>query len=139
MVAMTDARVDADQPMSVSLQFSRINGPRLDHGAGSELATRSALTSRCGDATFLTAQANVALPTGAGIMPILLAHRSPDCALDAFGQTQFEQVGLATLLGFAYDRLIAETDIAADQPSPLFGRQAIEQPPTEWRAMLLAG
>jgi hypothetical protein len=47
------------------------------------------------------------------MMPILLDHRSLNRALDALGQAQFERRGLARLLGFGHDRLIAETDIAA--------------------------
>src|SRR5215470_12314928 len=76
--------------------------------------------------SFQAQLAIFALPTGACILPILLAHRPLDRAFYAFGQAQLEQVGPAAPLGFAHHRLIAEANIAADQPRLLFGRQAIQ-------------
>src|SRR5215469_9760178 len=77
-----------------------------------------------------------ALPTGAGILPVLLAHRSLDGSLHPFGQPQLEQIGLTALLGLAHHRLIAKTGIATDQPRTLLGRQAIHQLPEAARSML---
>src|SRR6516165_10343591 len=67
-------------------------------------------------APALKAQAAIlALPARTGILPILLAHRPLDRALDPLGQAQLEQIGLMPPLGFPHHRLIAETDIATDQ------------------------
>ena len=57
----------------------------------------------------------LALPTGAGIVPILRAHRSLDRTLDPIRQAQFEQIRLATLLRLPHDRLVAPTSVAAQQ------------------------
>src|SRR5262249_36292591 len=86
--------------------------------------------------SFQAQLAIFALPTGACILPILLAHRPLDRAFYTFGQAQLEQVGPAAPLGFAHHRLIAEANIAADQPRLLFGRQAIQILPQPGRGML---
>src|SRR6516162_11044550 len=86
--------------------------------------------------SFQAQSAIFALPTGARILPILLAHSPLDRAFYAFGQAQLEQVGPAAPLGFAHYRLIAEMGIAADQPRLLFGRQAIQILPQPGRGML---
>src|SRR5215468_6707683 len=77
-----------------------------------------------------------ALPTGARSLPVLFTHCPLDRALDAFGEAQLEQIRLAPPLGFAHHRLIAETDIAADQPWPQLGRKAIQELPQSGRGML---
>jgi hypothetical protein len=41
---------------------------------------------------------------------------------------QFEQIRLAAPLGFAHHRLVAETDIAADQPRPMLLRHDTTSP-----------
>ena len=65
-------------------------------------------------APALKAQAAVfTLPTGARILPILLAHGPLDRALHACGEAQLEEIRLAPPLGFAHHRLIAETEILA--------------------------
>src|SRR6516162_10592594 len=51
----------------------------------------------------------LALPTGAGIMPILRVHRSLDRTLHPIRQAQLEQIRLATLLRLPHDRFVAPT------------------------------
>src|SRR6516164_8732245 len=88
-------------------------------------------------APALKAQAAIlALPARTGILPILLAHRPLDRALDPLGQAQLEQIGLMPPLGFAHHRLIAETDIATDQPRPQSGGKPIQQRPQAGGRML---
>src|SRR3982074_3365322 len=71
----------------------------------------------------------LALPTGAGIMPILRAHRSLDRTLYPFRQAQLEQIWLATLLRLPHDRLVAPTGVAAQQRGPFRPRQPPPQAP----------
>src|SRR5271170_901670 len=59
---------------------------------------------------FEPQSAVLALPAGARIPPILLAHHPLDRALHSRGQAQLEQIGLAALLGFTHHRLVAEAD-----------------------------
>ena len=85
----------------------------------------------------------LALPARARVLPVLLAHRPLNRAFHVPGQAQLEQIRLAPPLGFAHHRLVAETDIAADQPRPQLARQAIQQLPQPRRgvlgSMLVAG
>src|ERR1700752_5528619 len=50
----------------------------------------------------------LALPSATSILPVLLAQRPLDRALDVLRQPQLEQIGLAALLGFPHHRLVAD-------------------------------
>src|SRR5882724_9010315 len=59
--------------------------------------------------------APLALPAGAGILPIALQHRPLQHPLDAAAPAQLEQIGLAAALGLAHHRLVPPVVVAAQQ------------------------
>ena len=71
----------------------------------------------------------LALPSAAGTLPVLLAHRPFDRTLHIGRQPQLEQIVLAALFGLTHHRLVAETGIPADQPRPLLLLQTIQEFP----------
>src|SRR5215475_11221030 len=81
-------------------------------------------------APSLQAQLTVfALPSAAGILPVLLAHRPFDRTLHVLREPQLEQIVLTALFGLTHHRFVAEIGIAADQPRPLFLPQTIQESP----------
>ena len=79
--------------------------------------------------------APLALPAGAGVLPIALPHRPLQHALDALAQAQLEQIGLAAAVGLAHHRLAAPVAVAAQQGRRTGWSQAVEQRPQPRRGM----
>ena len=67
-----------------------------------------------------------ALPTRAGIGPGTAEETPLQVALDAFRQTQLEQIGLIPLFQLVHHRGVAKPAVAADQRGPLVGGQLIQ-------------
>ena len=51
-----------------------------------------------------------------------MSSASDNCALDPFGQTQFEKIRLAALFSLLHDRFVAPVGIAAEHRWLLIGR-----------------